>query len=187
MNELNLEWKTVTLEELKMDTQTDEADPAVTCYADGLYIMQALKAFTLDTVRLLLEIHPIVVLKIKPYSVIAGARIFRIAAAFLPPSEKIRIGFLDKKTTKEQLDRIKYLDLAISPLLLARKSKAAAVYQSINIPGLRVQTFKTRYNFSLKAFASIIGIKPRALCWSAKQKLDKSLTIQTVTKTNVNE
>lgn len=169
-----MDWKieAVPLNKLRIETQCEDINPAVPCYADELYTLRHLDVFTQETVQLLLQIHPIYVHKRKHLYVIAGARSFRIAAACLDPTCEIPVIILGKKITEEHLRHLRYLDLAVSPLLLSRTGRAADMYQSINVPDLRDQSWKKPFNASLNAFARIIGVSPPALCESSRKKTD---------------
>ncbi len=172
--QLAVEWITIAVSRLRIETQSDSMDPATPCYADEQYLLQFLDAFTPETVQLLLLIHPIFAYKRKNLHVVAGARSFRIAAACLDPSCEIQVALLGKKTTEEQLRQLRYLDLAVSPLLLSRTGRASDAYKSIDIPDLRTQSWKPPYNTSLNAFARLMGVSPPALCESSQQKPKKT-------------
>ena len=182
-NSFEIKWVTVAVSKLRIETQPDKIVPTVPCYADELYTLRRLDVFTPETVQLLLQIHPIYVFKRKHLQVIAGARSFRIAAACLDPSNEIPVVILGRKTTEEQLRQLRYLDLAVSPLLLSREGRASDAYQSINIPDLRMQSWKPPYNSSLNAFARMMGVSPPALCESSQRKTKKYNTKKSLPET----
>jgi hypothetical protein len=164
MEELKLlGWEPVPIDKIRLETMIGSNDPL--CYNDSLYLLRKIEIFTEQAALQLLQLHPIFAIRDKDnFRVIAGARTFEVVAASLDPKRKISIALLDSRTTDEQLNNLRYYDLAITPLLLSLAGSASDIYSHCNSAKPEKYNGLPLLNSSLRSFAKALGKSPAALC-----------------------
>ena len=138
------------------------------------YSLKKVGSFTPEAAKLLLQIHPIHVVRIRRlYVVVAGHRTYQIAAFCFDPNYEIPVLVLNKRTQKQQIALLRYLDLVVSPLLFRLEGSLAVGYLATGTDtNSRDQTWLAPYNSSMNKFADLLGVSPSALCTPKKQKVD---------------
>jgi len=133
-------------------------------FDESRYAMRDLKEISSEVIALLLELHPLAVIrKEKHFEVIAGARLFKIAAFCLDPSAVIPVLVVDKRFASGNKDLLRYLDLAVVPLIHTLRGSALELYQIFNGTGLRKEVWLPPLDKSAISFARALGVKPSAL------------------------
>ncbi len=160
MDDLKFRWERVSIDLIRLEMNSGD-DPL--CYNEKLYLLKKTEIFTDQAIQLLLKLHPIfVVRKRNLYWVVAGARTFVAAAHSVDPKKKILIAVLER-TTNEQLQNLRYYDLAVTPLLLSFAGSASDIYNHCNSAQPNQQSLPL-LNSSLRSFAAALGKSPSALC-----------------------
>lgn len=103
------------------------------------YSLQIAGKLSPAIVTMLLELSPIAVVRQdgRNYDVLAGSRLFSIAAFCLDPSTEIPVLVIDKRYARENEDLLKYLDLAVLPLLHTLRGSAHDLYSLFDIEAPR--------------------------------------------------
>jgi hypothetical protein len=140
--------------------------------ADGLYydlnrfLVKDFSAISHDTIKLLLEIMPLIVTappRVKTYQVIFGSRLFNIAAEILEPTYEITVDIIQDEK-KNAITKLRYLDLAVYSVLESLSISAAETYELINVPELLPEMWKipTKATFAdmLDVSRSLVSTKP---------------------------
>jgi len=142
-----------------------------TSYDSKPYQLKDVSIFPPESVLLLLSLHPIYVVRNRRiYEVVAGTRIFHLAAECLEPDSKIPVLVIPRPVNKEYLRVLRYHDLALTPLVLSHGWSAADLYRHIESSD---QVIFSRLFSSKRSFAKALGIVPSALSNEAKKFMSK--------------
>ena len=135
-------------------------------FDDARYKLKAMRKIAAEIIPTLLGLNPILVVKTdrQYHEVLAGSRIFSIAASCLDPTAEIPVLRLDKRFVRESGNLIRYLDLAVVPLLNTLAGNAAELYEMFNIDGFREQVWLPPLDSTASSFSNALGIKPSAIC-----------------------
>lgn len=143
-------------------------------YDESRYSMRVREDISPEIVTLLIELHPIAVVRQKrKLEVVTGARLFSIAAFCLDPSAEISVLVLDKRFCDENEELLRYLDLAVMPLLHTLDGSAKDLHQVFNISELREQVWLPPLKSVSSAFARALGVTPAALLTPPSRKQKK--------------
>jgi hypothetical protein len=168
------EWKPVRIDALSHFPSLED-DPPSLKFDSFRYTLEVQdKVFPQETVRLLLLMHPILAVHIgKNHHVIAGSRMFYLASRCLPNEEEITVGVIDNKhTTDQEIQRVRYLDIALSPLIHTLEGSSADYYQLVNIPTYG----KDNLNIvKREEFAEVLGVTVSALFGSYKKPRNQDI------------
>lgn len=146
---------------LKLDVDSQ----GIMCFEPDQYCLKKVDALSPEAVNLLLKIHPILAIrKRRSYIVISGYRTFQASSFCFQPSHEIPVSVLDKQTTKQQLDLLRYLDLSVVPLLFRLDGSLADSYKLIGASASKERAWAQPYNASMHAFASALAVSPSTLC-----------------------
>lgn len=124
MDKIIIELQPVPVNQIRL---TLEANGKDNCYDDRHYLLKEVELLPRETVLDLMRLHPIYVVKRSHsciYDVVAGARMFHIAALCLKSGEEIRVAVLAKPVNREYLRTLQYLDIAVTPLVLSYNGSA---------------------------------------------------------------
>jgi hypothetical protein len=146
-------------------------DGELFCFDDTRYKLKAMRKIAPEIIPTLLGLNPILVVKTdrQYHEVLAGSRIFSIAATCLDPMAEIPVLRLDKRFVKKNANLIRYLDLAVVPLLNTLAGNATELYEMFNVDGFREQVWLPPLDSTASSFAEALGIKPSAICWNKKR------------------
>ncbi len=119
-----------------------------------------------EIIYILLEISPIVVVKQDGlnYDVLAGSRMFSIVANNLDQSTQIPVLVIDRRYAHENEGLLRYLDLAVLPLLHTLISRAHVLYRLFNVEGPRRKTWLPPLDSKPSSFADVLRVSLSALC-----------------------
>lgn len=163
MDGLKFGWEQIAIDRIRLETIISGEDPY--CYNEKLYLLKKTEIFDEQASLLLLRLHPIFVIRKKSlYWVVAGSRSFAVAAASLYPKKEIWVAMLDNHTTEEQLQHLRYYDLAITPLMLSFDGSASDIYNYCNSAKPEQKNSLPLLNSSLRSFAKALDKSPSALC-----------------------
>jgi hypothetical protein len=161
MDKMVIELQPVLVNQIRLTTGADGKD---NCYDDRHYLLKEVKLLPRETLLDLIRLHPIYVVKrsrSRIYEVVAGARMFHIAALCFQPDQEIRVAVLAKPLNREYLRTLQYLDIAVTPLVLSYDGSAEEVYRRITA---YEQHEKIPQLFtSQRSFARALGVSPSAL------------------------
>jgi hypothetical protein len=133
-------------------------------YDESHYSMRVGEYFSPDIIVRLLELQPIIVVRIKrKLEVVSGARLFSIAALCLDPSTKIPVLVLDRRSSAGDEELLRYLDLAVMPLLYTLSGSAYDLHQVFKISRLHEQVWRPPLNSATSAFARALGVTQAAV------------------------
>jgi hypothetical protein len=123
------------------------------------YLLRDALALTPDAVRLLLARIQLVVVpsveRKRHFQVVFGSRLFNLAAQTLEPDEDIKV-LVVRNADREVIDHLRYLDLAVLPLVLSLDGTILEFYDLVeSSPSL--QGFAWRAT-SKASFAKAIGV-----------------------------
>lgn len=164
--------QTVPISSLRLRTQA--AEVALPLYDESRYSMRVREDISPEIVTLLLELYPIAAVRQKrELEVVTGARLFSIAAFCLDPSAEISVLLLDKRFCDKNEELLRYLDLAVMPLLHTLDGSAKDLHQVFNISGLREQVWLPPLKSVSSAFARALGVTPSALLAPLSRKRKK--------------
>lgn len=175
MTGLKFDWETIPVNQLRLEQDSDESVAPGLRYDHSRYALQSMDSLSSEAVMSLIQLHPIFAIpRHRKMIVVGGKRIFHLASFGLPPDQEVTVAVLDKKTSKDQLQLLKYIDISISSLLFRQNVSAAEIYQNINIPDLRKKAWLPPVDTTMQAFANILCLSTAALCTtSRKQELLK--------------
>jgi hypothetical protein len=168
---LKFERDSVRLENLELEMEYDESVSPSLRYDRKEYTLGTIDVFTPEAMSTLMQLHPVYVIrKRRKLLVVGGKRTFHAAAFCLRPDEEISIALLDKNTTNDQLNLLRYVDLAVSSLLFRQNSSVADIYRDINLPDLRKECWLPPLATTMQAFADAMGVSSPALCAKSKRQ-----------------
>lgn len=165
--EIKTNQENVPLFLLKLDVDYQ----GIMCFEPDQYSMKKVDALTSDAVNLLLKVHPVLVIhKRRSYCIVSGCRTFQAASFCFPPTHEIPVSVLDKRTTKHQIELLRYMDQSVTPLFFRVDGSLADSYKSICSSPSKEQVWMPPYNASMHAFASLLSVSPSTLCKPSKSK-----------------
>lgn len=141
-----------------------QAEGPQLCFDESRYTLRVRNELSSEVIALLLELHPLAVVRQeRHFEVLAGARLFEIAAFCLDPSTEIPVLVVDKRYASENEELLRYLDLAVMPLLHTLRGRAHELYQILGETELRKKVWLPPLDKSASSFARALGVKPAAL------------------------
>ncbi len=175
MFNLNVTWENVPINLLSPDADSFLQESLN--FNPEHFSLKKVESLTSEAINLLLQIHPIHVIRHRrSMLVIAGYRTFQAASFCFPPNHEIPVAVLDKRTTKQQLALLRYLDLAVTPLLFRLDGSLADSYQLIAGDGTHRE--QAWLHSSMHSFAAALSVSPSTLCKPKRNSTGKTASAQ---------